>query len=234
MHGDTSNMDEKTFAIFDSPLNKRIINDLNERGQNVIIFQHFNKIKLDLRDFKLENQDWLIFTDVNTVDLFVESLTEIGVSLFELDELRVCAFGETVSDKLRIYQLHADVIPAKLDSDSVIFAIKEYEYEFDSKRFLILNREDPANEIVKAFQKENATFEVRSLYKFERSTISPKSKALLKGGAIDEFIINSTEDICNFVELTNDKEIVVAATDSIIFQSLKENGLNAKFFQTAS
>jgi uroporphyrinogen-III synthase len=227
-------MNEKTFAIFDSPLNQKIISNLVERGHKLIVFPHFEKTKVDWGHFKLENQDWLIFTDVNTVDYFVESLNEIGVSLFELDELRVCAFGESVSDKLRIYQLHADVIPTKLDSKTVISAIKEYEYEFDSKRFLILNREDSAKEIVKAFQKEEATFKTQSLYKFQKSMIPPRSIALLKGGAIDEFIINSPEDICNFIALPSENDQAISATESISYQNLKELGLNPKFFQINS
>jgi uroporphyrinogen-III synthase len=224
-------MNQKTFAIFDTPFNKKLISELESKNQNLILFPHFTKTASETDSFELSNYDWLIFTDINTVEFFVQSLENRNVNLFELDELRVCAFGEAVSDKLRLRQLHADVIPAKADAQSVISAIKEYEIDFDSQRFLIINAVNSNKNLVDAFASETTSFDVLSVYEYDKVEISAKSKALLKGGAIDEFIFNSPEDVCDFVAIFSETEINVVASDSIIHQNLKEHGLNAKLFQ---
>ena len=218
-------MNQKTFAIFDTPLNKKLISQLTSDNQNLILFPHFTKTAIETDNFDLASYDWLIFTDINTVDFFVECLEKRNINLFELDELRVCAFGEAVSDKLRLRQLHADVIPAKLDVNTVISAIKEYESDFESQRFLIINTKNSEKNLEHAFESENANFDVLSVYEFDKLEISPRLKALIKGGAIDEFIFNSPEDVCDFVAIINDRDLDFSATDSVTEQNLKENGL---------
>jgi uroporphyrinogen-III synthase len=218
-------MNQKTFAIFDTPLNKKLISDLKSKNQNLIVFPYFTKTAREAEHFELASFDWLIFTDINTVDFFVQYLENRNVNLFELDELRVCAFGEAVSDKLRLHQLHADIIPAKLDAQTVISAIKEYELDFDSQRFLIISSVNLNQNLIKAFESETASFDALSVYEFDKIEISPKSKALLKGGAIDEFIFNSPEDVCDFVAIFSERDLSFSATDSVIEQNVKENGL---------
>ncbi len=190
-------MNEKTFAIFDTPLNKKLISDFSSNNQNVILFPHFTKTAVETANFELASYDWLIFTDINTVEFFAECLEKRHINLFELDELRVCAFGEVVSDKLRLRQLHADVIPAKLDAQTVISAIKEYEPDFKSQHFLIINATNSDEKLADAFESETANFDVLSVYEYDKVEISPRLKALIKGGAIDEFIFNSPEDACD-------------------------------------
>jgi uroporphyrinogen-III synthase len=218
-------MNQKTFAIFDTPLNKKIISELSSNNQNLILFPQLTKAAVNIKQFELTSFDWLIFTDINTVEFFVQCLENRNVNLFELDEIRVCAFGETVSDKLRLRQLHADVIPAKLDAQTVISAIKEYELDFDSQRFLIINATNSNNRLAHAFESETASFDILSVYEFDKVEISAKLKALLKGGAIDEFILNSPEDVCDFNTIIDEVDVIVSATDSIVYQNIKEHGL---------
>ena len=135
---------EKTYAIFDTATNRKIIGDLEKSGAKVFLFPPITteKIESDESETKhstsLENFDWLIFADVFTADYFLETLETSAVETFELDNLRVCAFGETVSDRLRFASVHADIIPSKVAAPEVFSALINYigENEIGGLRYI--------------------------------------------------------------------------------------------------
>jgi len=94
---------EKTYAIFDTAASRKIIGDLEKRRAKVILFPPIETEKINFERSAeifadLHRFDWLIFTDVLAVEYFLESLAEIDFDLYALDDLRVCALGEAVSD----------------------------------------------------------------------------------------------------------------------------------------
>ncbi len=230
-------VEEKTYAIFASPLNKKLIAELSDKGKKVVIFPSVTAAKLQLSEAaeaKLTNLtdfDWLIFTDIFTVDFFVETLREIEFDLFELDAIRVCALGEAVADRLRFDQIHADLIPAKLDEKSVISTISEYSTEnVENLKFLVVSEIN---------SKSFTNFEHLPVYqaKFTDESLKAKSAALLKGGAIDEIIFSAPEDLAslNFLCGNDDlaevlTEIQISATSELAYQSLSDHGLRPLYF----
>jgi uroporphyrinogen-III synthase len=230
-------LEEKTYAIFASPLNKKLIAELNDKGKKVVIFPTVTAEKLELSEVskdKLKNLaefDWLIFTDVYAVDFFVEALHCIEFDLFELDAIRVCALGEAVADRLRFDQIHADLIPSKLDEQSVISTISEYSIEnIENLRFLVIGEIN---------SKSFANFEHLPIYQatFTDESLKAKSAALLKGGAIDEFIFSAPEDLVSLNFLcANDElaevltEMQISAASESAYQSLSDHGLRPLYF----
>lgn len=229
--------EEKTYALFNSPNNKKLIAELDSKNIETIVFPTITTISaINNEDFPLpmEDFDWLIFPDVYTVEYFVNYLEENGVDLFELDSVRVCAYGEAVADRLRFSQLHADVIPPTVKTKDVIQGIKDYvfdEEEFQSLRFLVLKKYDSEIEAANDLANLNSSITELAVYdiNIEDETILPKLKALLKGGAIDEFIFSSHYDVLNLAQLfqTDNLEellenINLTATDKLTLQSLQE------------
>ena len=230
---------EKTYAIFSSPLNKKLIAELKDKGKKVVIFPSVSAEKIELTETaktKLKNLtefDWLIFTDVFAVDFFVEVLRELEIDLFELDAIRVCALGEAVADRLRFDQIHADLIPAKIDEKRVISTISEYSIEnIENLRFLVIS------EIYSKFF-ANSKFELFPIYqaKFTDESQKAKSAALLKGGAIDEFIFSAPEDLVSLKFLCFGDELAdvltemkISATSESAYQSLLDYGLRPLYF----
>lgn len=239
----------KTYAIFSGASNRKIISELRAAPDELIEFPAVKAEKPDLslaEKSLLENVsdfEWIIFTDVYAVEFFLEALAEAGVELFELDLLRILAFGEAVADRLRFVQIHADVIPARIDAESVFKALGDYlfdETEFKNLRVLLPKESSTAEtaltEMLRRRESKVAELNIYRL-KPENADGLTKLKALLKGGAIDEFVFTSAADASNlaFVCGENLKDLLagtsVSAADETTFQTLREYGLRPLYFK---
>jgi uroporphyrinogen III methyltransferase/synthase len=226
---------QKTYALFATPFNKKNIADLAAQHIETIIFPTIITSEIEDSDSILENLtefDWLVFTDVYAVEYFVKALEKIDVDLFELDALRVLAFGEAVSDRLRFSQLHADVIPSTIKTLDVMQSLKDYVFEdFAELKFLVLQAQDSQLEIISELRNLNSSVTVLPIYsaKIADETQIPKLKALLKGGAIDEFIFSTHFDVLNLAQIFQTENlteilegVTLTATDELTLQSLHE------------
>lgn len=237
---------QKTYALIDNPLNKRLIARLIENNEDVLIFPAVNASGTLLTGDALEfirnpaHFDWIVFSDVFAADYFIEAMRECETDFFELDNLTVCAIGEAVADRLRFVRIHADVIPSNSDDEAVFSAISQYAGdEISGQRFLVLREKSKIFEFVEKLKSENAALEELPIYEasFINEPELTKIKILLKGGAIDEFIFSSAEDVSalkllytenDLGEILND--IKAFATTEIAFQTLQENGLRPLYF----
>ena len=131
----------------------------------MIEFPEIKTVKINLNDRQinllknLNEFDWLIFTDIFTVDYFLEELEKTGFELYELDNFRICACGEAVADKLRFVQVHSDVIPVNSDEEVIISGIKDYifdEEQFVNSKFLIVKAENKTSELSKLLKDEES------------------------------------------------------------------------------
>ncbi len=106
----------KTYALFANNAIQKIIARLENQSVNIILFPNIeiSEILLDEKAEgilkNLNRFDWIIFPDIFAVDFFLRALENLRIDFFELDAVRVCAFGETVADRLRFSLVHADVI----------------------------------------------------------------------------------------------------------------------------
>jgi len=237
---------KKTYGVFASPTNKKLISDLQKKGEDVLVFPlietekvEFTKTATDcLRN--LTNLDWLIFTDVFAVDYFIEALRELGIDFFELDNLTVCAIGEAVADRLRFVQVHADVIPSKINDEAVFSEISQFVGGgFADLQFLFVSEKTADSAIVEKLKAEHAIVNELAVYraKFADETSIIKLKTLLLNGAIDEFIFSSPEDLLSLKFLTSEtdltgllNELRVSAVSEIVYQTLQENGFRPLYF----
>lgn len=232
------NLPEKTIGIIKNPKNKKLISNLEKQGNKMVLFSEpeTNLIKIDSEIIsKLYDFDWLIFTDLHSVDYFLLQLEENAINLFELDALRICALGEAVADRLRFQQLHSDVIPPDVQAQTVISALTDYifdEKEFSEMKFLIIKELNSEFEISSLFSEKNISVTVLPVYQcvFEDSSQVPKLKALVRGGSIDEFIFTSPDDVFSVLRIFNDEnpgkvfaEVKITANDEITLQTFNEH-----------
>ncbi len=245
----TAEISEKVFGLIDSRSNQKRVVVLENQGAKVFKFPlpiirsaGETTIKESLK--KLKVFDWVVFSDIYTVEIFFEILGSCDIDPFELDELTVCAFGEAVADRLRFVQVHSDVIPAKLDDAAIIETLKSYTVGADKLsqiKVLFLSSNDLSTGFVKVLRSEVAEIIELKIYRAELGESKDRAKliALLKGGAIDEFIFCSAEDVQNLLLIVYPEklntllfETEVFATDSITFQSLSEHSLDPRLRRT--
>ena len=233
---------EKTYAIFDTAANRKLIGDLKKSGANFLLFPPIETEKIQLNEAEaaqiadLQKFDWLIFSDVFAVDYTLEYLQEYAIDFFDLDELRVCALGETVSDRLRFASIHADVIPANILTREVFNALLNYigESEISGLRFLYFLDDLEKNDLTGHLRNKNAEVFELPIYRTipNKSSELIKLKTLLKGGAIDEFVLTAPTDLIalknyfgreNLTEILT--EIKTSVSDGVMFQAAREYGL---------
>lgn len=232
------NSSEKTIGIVENPKNKKLISNLEKQGNKIILFPEpktiLIKSEIDICS-KINDFDWLIFTDLHSVDYFLQLLEETEINFFELDALRICALGEAVADRLRFQQLHSDVIPPNNRAHSVISALNDYifnENEFTELKFLIIKESNAEFEISDLLSEKKANIAEISVYEsvFQDSARLPKLKALVKGGGMDEFIFTSPEDVFNISLLFKNEnlgkvfsEFKISTNDEITRQTFIEH-----------
>lgn len=229
----------KIYALFDTGANKKIIAELNKIGAEIILFPPINieivsNIETEQLLRSLKKFDWLILTDVYAAEYFVTSLKKLEFDLFELDALRVLAFGEAVSDRLRFSQLHADVITNSIKTLDVLQALQDYifdEAEFENLEFLVVQAQNAKANLSDELKKLNAKVTQIAIYqtKITETATSTKLKTLLKGGAADEFIFSSPSDVVNLAHLFQTEkldevlaETKLTAMDNQTLQTLQE------------
>ncbi len=213
-------MSERAYGLFRNDINKRLIAKLEEQKAKILLFPAPLPAPVNAgQSVDLSEFDWIIFPDLYSVDFFLARVRE----RFELDDLRVCALGEAVADKLRFSQLHADVIPAKVDAGRVFSALAGYEAP-ENSRFLIPKGSGYKGGFSALL--ENAGAIVKELPVYETGEIAELSrfKTLLMGGAIDEFIFSSPQEVFDirfFIDPEN-LDCKISAADEIAFQTLQE------------
>lgn len=230
---------EKTYALFSNPTNRKIVSELEVIGAKAILFPAVQTQEIlsdetkDLSAF-IKNFDWLIFTDIYTVEFFLQKLEQENYDFYELDEMRVCAYGESVADRLRFVQVHADIIPNSIKNQEVLQTIKDYfidEDELRTAKFLLFKETNAVAGISQELKNLGAEVSELSIYESiaEKESETAKLKSLLVGGAIDEFIFTSPFDIINLAHLfpTENLEDVLAETklyagDKTTVQSIEE------------
>ena len=240
-----SSADQKTYGMFATAANRKLVRELESDGAKVFQFQAIKTEKMILDKTaiaylqNLADFDWIILPDVLTVDYFLQALEEVGIDFFELDVVRVCALGEAVADRLRFVQLHADLIPNFVETESVFTSLSNFisQSKLENLRFLLPKEIFSSVEVTKKLTENKAIVTELAIY---QATISDKRevsklKTLLKGGAIDEFIFSSPTDLISMKYIFSDvsiseilAETKISATDEIMFQALKEYNLKPK------
>jgi uroporphyrinogen-III synthase len=222
-------MSDTTHGLFQTPANKAFIAKLKERGLVVIALPQVEASALAFALTEpLDSFDWVVFRDIYSVDFF---LTGIGEA-FALDELRVCAYGEAVADRLRFSQVHADIIPARIAAEEILSEIAAYD-TIAGKRFLIPREKYAAAELASLLKNKNGEVVELPVYEAHRSPELAKWRSLLVGGAIDNFIFTSPQDVYDLQVFAGPGEInaTLQAFDEQTLRSLQEFGLQAKLWR---
>lgn len=191
---------------------EQFADELERYGARVIscptieIVEPDNYELLDEAIDNLYGYDWLIFTSVNGVKYFLLRLTERGHNAHELDDIRVCAIGESTATSLRDALIHVDVVPERFKAEGVFKALSDYLGDaeaFKSLNFLIPRAAAARDYLPLALEEAGARVDVVPTYR----TVKPHTPelgrvaALLEGGAIDCVAFTSSSSVTNFAQL---------------------------------
>jgi uroporphyrinogen-III synthase len=232
----------KTYGVFEQNQNKKFIQSLIGDGCKIISFPQIEYYQSNLSENETkylrnpENTDWLIFTDINSVEYFIRFYENNSLDLYELDNLRVIAFGEAVSDSLRFVQIHSDIIVDNFDDQMIFDQIKEYLLGVEGLfelNILFIKGNQKNYYLTELLKEAKANIRELSIYQSKLPEDSTKLKTLAINGAIDEFIFLRAEEVFDlslyfYPQKINDEldEIQMIGTDEITLKTLREFGLS--------
>lgn len=196
-----------------------------------------NYERLDESLDHLYGYDWLILTSTNGVDFFLKRLTERGLKIDDLDEIKVCAIGQRTADKLHEAHVHVDVVPSQSTAEGVFAALGEFVGGVEHLRGLniLLPRALVGRDVLpKELEAAGARVDVVPAYQ----TVLPENldrgrlSAMLTGSA-DCIAFTSPSTIKNLAKLfdTHDlskslPDVAVACIGSVTSSAAVEHGLN--------
>lgn len=187
----------------------------------------------------LYGYDWLIFTSTNGVEYFIKRLSDRGLTIADLDEIRVCAIGARTAGKLHDAHVHVDLIPSASTAEGVFDALVDYLSGAEHLRGLnvLLPRAAVGREhLPRALEQAGARVDVVTTYQtvlpdhFDRGKL-----AAMLAGSGDCIAFTSPSTIKNLAKLfdTHDlsevlSDVVTACIGSVTAATAAEYGLQVK------
>jgi uroporphyrinogen-III synthase len=231
-------MSETTTAIFDTPLNRALIGEMTGAGRKLLVLPAPAAEPaiewadaLQAADY-LNAYDWIVIGDWIAADCFLNSLRDCGFELYELDSVRICAVGEPVCDRLRLDQVHADIVPGLTDPDAVAAAFDDYAGAETDARILIIADGPAGLALAAGLGKAGRTIVAETAYglAFDKGSAA-RLQALFEGGAADEMVLTHPSDIIAVAALTGRNAadalagVAIRTDDHATRRSLLENGI---------
>jgi uroporphyrinogen-III synthase len=222
----TSTPERKTYGLIPTTRSARAAAKLKNDGGRVIEFPAmFAPADVDQAGVLsgIDNFDWTVFPDTFSVVYFFEALLNLGRTPADMDFLQTCAVGEAAADRLRCFHVHTDLV---LQSPAdTLPALTDYlgGNGLRGLKFLLPQIRGAGSELAQALADAGAFADELPVYQRAAAAKGdlPKLRALLAGGAIDEFVFCSPGDVDNLLYISGTADIhavlsgmkVAAATD---------------------
>ncbi|MDO5536639.1 MAG: uroporphyrinogen-III C-methyltransferase [Desulfovibrionaceae bacterium] len=188
---------------------------------------------LDRAVAELPDYSYVVFTSVNGVRLFWQSLRNAGKDARALAGCRLVAIGPATAEALESHGLFADIVPDKYVAEGVIAALKKLG-SLEGVRFL-LPRAEKAREILPdALREAGALVDVVPCYRTVPEE-APAAEILerIRSGDVDCVTFGSSSTVENFLSLVpaevlkEHPDVLLAAIGPVTAKTLEKHGLRA-------
>ena len=208
----TSTPERKTYGLISTTRSARPAAKLKNEGCRVIEFPAvFAPAEVDRTGILsgIDNFDWAVFPDTFSVVYFFEALLNLGRTPADMDFLQTCAVGEGAADRLRCFHVHTDLV---LQSPAdALPALADYlgGDGLRGLKFLLPQMRGAGSELAPALADAGAHADELPVYRRAAGAKGnlPKLRALLAGGAIDEFVFCAPADVDNLLYISGSADI---------------------------
>ena len=211
----TSTPERKTYGLISTQWSARPAAKLKNEGSRVIEFPAmFAPADVDRAGVLsgIDNFDWTVFPDTFSAVYFVEALLNLGGDPVDMDSLQICAAGEASADRLRCFHVHTDLVLQS--SAEALPALTDYLGGNGLKglkglKFLLPQIKGAGPELARALADAGAFADELPVYQRAAGAKGdlPKLRALLAGGAIDEFVFCAPADVDNLLYISGSADI---------------------------
>lgn len=180
----------------------------------------------------IKNYDWLVFTSVNGVKFFFDTLFTMGHDVRVLGHLKFACIGPVTKERLKDYGILSDILPKTYRAESVIDAFSKFD--ITDKKVLLPRAKLARTILPEELTKMGAKIDEVIAYETKLDDDGKKELiSLLENNAIDAITFTSSSTVSNFMsqlESTNAikllKNVVTASIGPITSDTARSLGIN--------
>ena len=175
---------------------------LERNGAEVIQFPTIKIVPLEIQSSdipSLEEYDWVIFTSVNAVELFFQSIQSKGMDSRAFRGCKICAVSPKTVSALNDIGINPDFIPLQSRASVIATEIENV----DGKKILLPRAKIANTDLPNALHQKGAIVDDLPIYdtiKTHSESSSEIENDLLEGG-IDVVTFTSSSTVTNFLEM---------------------------------
>ncbi len=166
----------------------------------------------------LKHYDWIVFTSVNGVKFFFDTLYEMGKDVRALGHLKFACIGPVTKERLRDHGIVSDILPQTYQAESVIEAFSGVEIK--NKKILLPRAKVARTILPEELAKMGAKVDEVTAYETHLNQEGKKElMELLKNHEIDAVTFTSSSTVSNFMSFF-DSEVEKKLLNNIVFASI--------------
>jgi uroporphyrin-III C-methyltransferase len=154
----------------------------------------------------IDSYGWIIFTSVNSVDIFFEELAGQEIDIRRLHGIKICAIGPATAERVAARGLIVDVMPEEFRAEGII---EKFQTLVKPGDLILLPRAQGAREILPDSLRQlgAAVDEVIIYQAAPASTVNPLQVQKIKNGEVDYITFTSSSTVNNFVKIIGSQYI---------------------------
>lgn len=156
---------------------------------------------LDRAVASVEEYDWIVFTSVNGVERFWQSLRKAKRDTRWLAGISICAIGPATASAVRREGARADLVPERFVAEAVL-EVMEDEVNLAGKRILIPRAEVAREVLPEELEKLGAEVDVVTAYRTVPDEQGVEGlRSIVRAGGADLITFTSSSTVTNYREL---------------------------------
>jgi uroporphyrinogen III methyltransferase/synthase len=163
----------------------------------------------------LKNYDWLIFTSVNGVKFFFDTLFDMGKDVRSLGHLKLACIGPVTKERLADYGIICDILPKTFQAESVVDAFAETNIQ--GKKILLPRAKVARSILPEELTKMGAILDEVTAYETILSTQGQETLiSMLTDREVDAVTFTSSSTVSNFMSLLESRDAKALLQDVIV------------------
>ena len=165
--------------------------------------QDLDSLKKSIED--ISKYDWLVFTSVNGVKFFFDTLFDMGRDVRVLGHLKFACIGPVTKERLRDFGITSDILPQTYRAESVIDAFSMVEIK--DKKVLLPRAKKARTILPEELTKMGARVDEVTAYETRLDDEGKEELiSLLESNEIDAVTFTSSSTVSNFMSMLESKD----------------------------
>ncbi len=181
---------------------------------------------------RIQDYDWLVFTSVNGVKYFFDTLFGMGKDVRILGHLKFGCIGPVTKERLADFGIISDILPRTFRAESVVEAFAQTDIQ--GKKVLLPRAKKARTILPEELTKMGATVDEVTAYEtMPDKDAGPTLISLLEKKQVDAVTFTSSSTVSNFMSLLNPakapellNDVIIASIGPITSDTARSFGLN--------